>query len=117
MTETPPPSKQGAMIMTDEELDIARAREVIQTTLPDTLQDNGLIERALIRVAMLARTGWKPVDPDLLEAREVVAKDYDRFDYAKRSEDVRGEKFDQYPRVSIALAAIKRGRELAREGR
>ena len=105
------------MIMTDEELDIARAREVIQTTLPDTLQDNGLIERALIRVAEIARSGWMPPCPDVIEAREVVAKEYDRLNYAKGAEDMRGGKWDLNINVPIALAAIKRGRELAREGR
>lgn len=48
----------------------------------------------------------EPVDPDLLEAKAIVKEAYPemRADYAGR-------------RISIALAAIKRGRDLERSGK
>ena len=45
----------------------------------------------------------EPVDPDLLEAREIVARTYN---WAQRSFD------NGHPAVVSTLAAIKRGRQL-----
>ena len=49
------------------------------------------------------------VDPDLLEAREIAAKYWGRADAA---EEYRAGKWDDASHVVVALAAIKRGREL-----
>jgi hypothetical protein len=54
----------------------------------------------------------KPVDPDLIEARRVAATIFDGHLWA--SAILAGKKDeDQASGVSLALAAIKRGRELA----
>ena len=49
-----------------------------------------------------------PVDPDLLEAREIATEHSAKFghDYVKHPDD-------EAPVVQIALAALKRGKELA----
>lgn len=90
--------------MTDEELDGARAEEAwrIFSDAVAAGQDlTGLVGVALI-AARLARTGWtppEPVDPDELEARKVW--------------ELHGHKSG----IGLALAAIKRGREMERAGR
>ena len=61
--------------------------------------------------AALVRTGWRPVDPDLILARECVASvnrsaaDDGRYDDYIR--DVERGVYDPYFEVKIALAAIK----------
>ena len=57
----------------------------------------------------LARTGWKPVDPDLIEARKMAAEKYPNN---KPTYD--GGLWDHMPEVRYFLAGIKRGRELER---
>lgn len=52
--------------------------------------------------AALVRTGWKPVDPDLILAREVCAETF-----AGCAVDYRSGSEDKYSVVKIALAAIK----------
>lgn len=53
----------------------------------------------------------EPVDPDLLEARGIAAK------FGQTSIPYANGNYDHYPMVVAALAAIKRGREMEREGR
>jgi hypothetical protein len=52
--------------------------------------------------AALVRTGWKPVDPDLILAREVCAKTW-----PASAESYRNGNMDNYVTVQAALAAIK----------
>ena len=81
--------------MTNEELDRARVDEAIRT-------GNGIVGTVALIAARLAREGWTPpvaVDPDLAEA--------DRLH--KYWED---DAIDEV--VDVALAGIKRGRELER---
>lgn len=62
----------------------------------------------------IARLLPKPIDPDLIEAREVARKCLDTREQSFGFLDgiARGKR-DEYSEVRIALAAIKRGRELA----
>ena len=67
------------------------------------------------RQALIAQ-GWtpppEPVDPDLIEVREIVARLYD-VSWPERANSIRvGDQDHNVENVS-ALAAIKRGRELA----
>lgn len=57
--------------------------------------------------AALVRTGWKPVDPDLLLAREVVAKDCEAEGRADLALDTLDGARDHEGDVRVALAAIK----------
>jgi len=52
--------------------------------------------------AALVRTGWKPVDPDLILAREACAEKW----YAS-AESYRNGNMDEYVTVQAALSAIK----------
>lgn len=54
----------------------------------------------------------KPVDPDLIEAREIAARD-NEANAPNASQMVRDGRCDDSPIVTCALAGIKRGRELA----
>lgn len=53
--------------MTNEELDKARAEEAIKAWDTKALS----LEQVVAIAARLAREGWVPVDPDLVEAREL----------------------------------------------
>jgi len=95
--------------MTDEELDRARAEEAWSLW-----RAGGRKEESVAHVAVrLTREGWKPVDPDLAEARKICGSFY--------SEQVAGEYargiYDPSPYVKGVKLAIKRGRELEREGK
>lgn len=58
----------------------------------------------------------EPVDPDLIEARKIVAERNGnlRIECGYRQRVLDGQE-DDHPAVMNTLAAIKRGRELARE--
>lgn len=105
--------------MTPEELDIARAREAHKRTFPVHAWVTGAgHEESLIEAARLARTGWTPVDPLLIEAREIVAKwiDANPNKLKMLASGVRYGAFDADPSVEQALAALRRGKELAGGG-
>lgn len=58
----------------------------------------------------LVRNGWKPVDPDLIEARKMAAETYPEI-----AKDYLAGKWDNNSStVQSRLAGIKRGRELER---
>ena len=81
--------------MTNEELDRARVDEAIRT-------GNGIVGSVALIAARLAREGWTPpvaVDPDLAEAEGL-------FNYWTEDTSIAD--------LDIALAGIKRGRELER---
>ena len=59
--------------MTNEELDEARAKEARRLWLAQP--DSREVTLATI-AARIVRESWTPVDPDLLLAREVVAKEW-----------------------------------------
>ena len=59
--------------------------------------------------------GWRPpVDPDLEEAREIVAKWEDSVGCPALARDTREGMRDHTPMVQQTLAGIKRGKELGR---
>lgn len=91
--------------MTDEELDLARAREAAASCSTYTPQ----VVVAQI-AARLAREGWMPIDPDLLEARKMLAERM-----PDQAEAARGGRHDDGRVIGFLLAGIKRGRELERE--
>ena len=99
--------------MTPEQLDEARAKKAHDDTRPGctTIFDpkKWWTDKAMIEAARLAREGWTPTDPDLIEAREIVAA----VCYLNRESYLNGEQ-DETPFVQRSLAAIKRGRELER---
>jgi len=95
--------------VTNEELDRARAEEAQRLFLDGD-------ELAVVHAARLAREGWTPpvtVDPDLIEAREIVARIYD-VSWPERADAIRTGLNDYDVENVCALAAIKRGRELER---
>lgn len=62
---------------------------------------------------ILWREGWRPpVDPDLIEAREVAAKWVEAKGNPKLAAKYREGIFDGELVVKLTLAGIKRGREL-----
>jgi hypothetical protein len=94
--------------MTNEELDIARVDEAMR------LWDGSKGSLAVI-AARLAREGWTPpvaVDPDLTEAREIVARLYD-VSWPERANAIRAGDQDHNVENVSALAGIARGRALA----
>ncbi len=98
--------------MTPEELDEARAREA-ERRIPWREQSAvGVAQLA----ARLARENWRPVDPGLIEAREIVRAINSRYAPIFAGEVGAG-RHDNHIEVEIALAAIKRGRELERGGK
>ena len=110
--------------MTNEELDRARSDEA---TAPEISPADwacadwadpigfGLNDERHGRAyaAMMARTGWTPpvVDPDLAEAREIVAQIYD-VSWPERADAIRTGLNDYDVENVCALKAIKRGRAL-----
>lgn len=103
-----------------------------------------VVERALTHVRTMAAKveGWhfsamgsdyqeahliaallpKPIDPDLLEAREMVARGHDKWAgespwHAGEAERVRSGRDDHCFRVADTLAGIRRGRELTEQER
>ena len=55
----------------------------------------------------------EPVDPDLLEAREIAARVFSEDKSDWHAQKVREGKGDDYTPVVAALAGVKRGKELA----
>lgn len=78
---------------------------------------NELAELRAFKEAALAKyPDLVPVDPDLIEARRIVAETGDDGDWAGVwHNDVKNGIYDLTDLVKIGLAAIKRGRELERE--
>jgi hypothetical protein len=95
--------------MTDEELDVARAKEAMRLcTIPGSTAS-----WPALHAARLAREGWTPVDPDLIEARECAAwarLAWRADPYAHKDNYLSG-KYDGTPAVQSALIAIKRAKE------
>ncbi|MEN9419845.1 MAG: hypothetical protein RI988_3466 [Pseudomonadota bacterium] len=108
-------------MMTDEELDKARAAEawrVFSTSDADfTIEALGEI------AARLAREGWTPpVDPDLLVAREIAAKGWGEVGLGLSTAETAAlvtqtlaGSYDTHLFVRAALAAYKAGREAEAE--
>jgi hypothetical protein len=65
------------------------------------------MEPAIAIAAALVRTGWKPVDPDLILAREVCAERWQSGGLGFPAATVLAGDMDNYDTVAIALAAIK----------
>ena len=97
------------MSLTPEQLDEARAQEAITRFIrgESVKTYEGLAHLA----ARLAREGWTPTDPDLIEARGLVATVV--APSTTIADIYRAGEMDCSPHVRVALAAIKRGRELA----
>lgn len=97
--------------MTDEELDRARVREALRVA-----ETPYYVELVAGHAARLAREGWKPVDPDLLEAQAITEKvNHDINAGVGIAESSRGDILKC--EVEAALRGIARGRELEREGK
>ena len=97
-------------------LDRARAEEAFRRVFGRGATYSTADSASLEIAAMLARTGWEPEDPDLIAAREIVAE-ASRPDFPNWSKHVCTGEYDDHDEVKLALAAIKRGRELERGGR
>ena len=103
--------------MTDEELDKARADEAYRLTgCPYHVYFGETVANLVATAARLAREGWVPVDPFLVEARESVAKVYDSLSKRKLAKRYRDGLHDGCTVSKVALIALKRGIE-NREGR
>ena len=101
--------------MTDEELDYARAEEAMSHAyLAGKITANDVAEVAM-RAARLAREGWVPVDPDLVEARRFWAE-YHNLHHLDAHGVMNGGA-DSGSSFQAVLAAIKRGRKLERGGK
>lgn len=100
--------------MTDEELDEARAKEALSIVAGtrEAGDNAGYMRQLALTAARLARENWRPEDPLLKEAREIIVS----LDVAGDGSeaDIRGGRYDDFPTVRIALAALRRGIELAR---
>lgn len=95
---------------------VALVRDVAKISVTGELPGgrlNAYGEEARAIVAELA----PPVDPDLIEAREIAAATFERAGNDRDAQSARNGTFDgQNGMVSTALAGIKRGRQLAGEG-
>lgn len=97
---------------TRDELMIEEVINEAFVTMAEDVRDavTSLCERLL----ELERTNWQPpVDPDLIEAREIVAA-YRKSESTK--EGIRMGNWDTTEEVAYALNGLKRGRELERNG-
>jgi hypothetical protein len=101
----------------------SRAAEVQQSELAAMFNavaqpiDPELAElRAFRDAAIEKHPDLAPVDPDLLEAREIVAAARLRKQLHTQAANIRKGEHDTLPSVKMALAGIKRGRELGRRG-
>jgi len=103
----------------------------VQPTIPE--RDPALWDRMEALVRRVAEGDWQPgyafvtevearaivadlpktVDPDLIEARELCAKDAEEAQFIGLPEKYRAGEKDGSPAMQVVLAAIKRGRELA----
>lgn len=113
--------------MTPEELDEARTKEALRLWAEEP-NDNPLdkwgprsFQSAYtigFLAARLAREGWTPtppVDPDLLEVREIVALEWQQFGSRTVANETRSGDHDDKWFVNCALAAYKAGREAEAE--
>lgn len=96
-------------MMTDEQLDRARYEEALRRV--GRISWN---EELGPLIARLAREGWTPVDPLLIEAREIVANHYDERGYLGSGKLVRDGLGDDMPDMQCTLAGIKRGIEIGK---
>jgi hypothetical protein len=94
--------------MTDEELDRARSDEARKIHGGIFAVDVGRIGEIAAR---LAREGWMPVDPDLIEARECAALAWKDKGYNTCSAQVLRGEVDNSREVQSALIAIKRAKD------
>lgn len=99
--------------MTEEELDIARADEAKRRAYEESGFSPSEVQaqrdrRATIAAARLAREGWKPTDPLLIEAREAAALALEAAGGAGFARDVRPGLRDDTLSVQAALIALKR---------
>jgi hypothetical protein len=83
--------------ITDEDCQVAEEAHEVWVKM---LSDDRITAAAI--AAALVRTGWKPVDPDLILAREACAKTW-----PASAESYRNGNMDNYVTVQAALAAIK----------
>lgn len=97
--------------MTDEELDLARANEALRIWTAAGYVD----PVPAIIAARLAREGWMPVDPLLVEAREICAADVERLENHWTADIYRKGRYDSGTLVRVTLAALKRGIKIAEE--
>lgn len=97
--------------MTPEELDEARAREALRQ-LYGPEANFASHDRVSTLAARLAREGWTPVDPDLIQAREIAAGTHDGS--SEWADGAKKGLRDDSRAVQLVLAGIKRGRELER---
>lgn len=93
--------------MTDEELDRARADEAWRIYMAQT-DDRPTAHQIAAR---LAREGWMPVDPDLIEARECAALMCEEQHDHNSAEAYRRGEYDLSRSVEAALVAIRRAKE------
>ena len=100
--------------MTDEELDKARADEAWRLAgINDPSTQTVLWSRkAVYAAARLAREGWMPVDPLLLEAREIYARALEANDGVYAPKECRSGLCDDSAAISAVLAALRRGIEI-----
>lgn len=94
--------------MTDEELDSARAKEAIETCAAKTMFTD--VIGIAITAARLAREGWTPTDPDLIEARECAALYWEALGCPADARRARDGDFDKVGAVQSALLAIQRAK-------
>lgn len=89
--------------MTNEELDRARAIEahkrISKSSVSFEYLDNSAKEERIL-AAKLAREGWMPVDPKLIRAREIVAKE------VAYPEDIIKGLWDNTPIIKAVLVAL-----------
>jgi hypothetical protein len=71
------------------------------------------VQDFVARTAAIVAELPKPVDPDLIEARNLAASRWDREDMNSWAQTILSGACDGHTDVTLALTAIKRGRELA----
>jgi hypothetical protein len=79
-------------------------------------KDTGTALRSAVRTggSLIAKYEEQPVDPLLIEAREICATDCDNFNMSKAAQMHRDGHLDHSPLHLIALAALRRGIEIGK---
>jgi hypothetical protein len=73
-------------------------------------------ELRMLAASLIAKHEQPPVDPLLVEAREITAKYYDDHNIPNTARAIQAGHWDKGERVQTVLTALRRGVELAKEG-
>lgn len=91
--------------MTNEELDKVRARKAYESA-----PANSSLIQIAEEAARLAREGWVPQDPVLVEARKIVAEVWQKRNHSSFAESTLRGNEDDTASIEAVCIALRRGK-------